>query len=602
MADNPNELVFKAKLDTSSIKKGSQEIANVTIRSVADIKNIFQALDTQQDKLAKSQYKAAAQGEKSFVKWEKQVASLNETVKTATKDFEKFAKLTKPTKLTTPSKAISGIQSKTQERLKAQQGYAFGFTQKKITSQSPSSILKSAQGGLKRLSSKDLKSRFDKQEKDIIGSFKSISPKASKEKEEEDKTEKKAGFLSKLIGRIRNIGIYRLIRSAMKWLTQGVGEGLQQLAQYSDRVNSTLSNVNASLNQVRNTLAVSFASVLQSLEPIITTLSSSLVDLINQFNLALAKMQGQTAYVKAKKQVEDYAKSVQKARKFSFDAFEVLSGDNKENPFEMGNIDEDATGLSKTFEKLFQIIEKIANIVGTIITKLQESGFFDNLLTIIEKIAIAMGDIIIKLLDSGAMNAILDVIIFINDVGAKILGVVVDLISYLSQIGALEPILLGIAAAFIAIKVAAIASAIASAANLMFSNPLLGIALSTIALGTLGVVASKLFSYSNSGVQGFANGGFTNANVFVANEGRKREWIGKAGSSSAIVNDRQMDDIMRDAVRQGVYEGLSQASFDTSGATGGDQEIVLKVDNYTLGRVVASSQGFKAEAIRIGLI
>lgn len=55
-------------------------------------------------------------------------------------------------------------------------------------------------------------------------------------------------------------------------------------------------------------------------------------------------------------------------------------------------------------------------------------------------------------------------------------------------------------------------------------------------------------------VDGFAEGGYTNANVIMTHENGVREWVGRQGSSSAIVNDSQMSDIMRMAVARGVYE------------------------------------------------
>ncbi len=55
----------------------------------------------------------------------------------------------------------------------------------------------------------------------------------------------------------------------------------------------------------------------------------------------------------------------------------------------------------------------------------------------------------------------------------------------------------------------------------------------------------------------FADGGYTNANLIMTHENGKREWVGKAAGSSAIVNDTQMSDIMEVAVAKGVYRAMS---------------------------------------------
>lgn len=57
-------------------------------------------------------------------------------------------------------------------------------------------------------------------------------------------------------------------------------------------------------------------------------------------------------------------------------------------------------------------------------------------------------------------------------------------------------------------------------------------------------------------VQGFADGGITNANLIMTHENGVREWVGRQGSSTAVVNDSQMTDVMERAVARGVYSAL----------------------------------------------
>lgn len=79
-----------------------------------------------------------------------------------------------------------------------------------------------------------------------------------------------------------------------------------------------------------------------------------------------------------------------------------------------------------------------------------------------------------------------------------------------------------------------------------------------------------------------ANGGYTNANLIMTHENGKREWVGKAAGSSAIVNDTQMSDIMETAVAKGVYRALS--SSRTDGGSGGTTKNVynFQVNGRTL--------------------
>jgi hypothetical protein len=77
-------------------------------------------------------------------------------------------------------------------------------------------------------------------------------------------------------------------------------------------------------------------------------------------------------------------------------------------------------------------------------------------------------------------------------------------------------------------------------------------------------------------IRGYADGGYTNANLIMTHENGKREWVGKAAGSSAIVNDTQMSDIMEVAVAKGVYNALSARSA-MGGATPTNETIVVKI-------------------------
>lgn len=82
-------------------------------------------------------------------------------------------------------------------------------------------------------------------------------------------------------------------------------------------------------------------------------------------------------------------------------------------------------------------------------------------------------------------------------------------------------------------------------------------------------------------ISGFAQGGITNANLIMTHENGVREWVGKQGNSTAVVNNSQMTDVMFKAVRQGVMEGF--AAMSTSDNSVG-QDIILKIDGKELAK------------------
>lgn len=94
-------------------------------------------------------------------------------------------------------------------------------------------------------------------------------------------------------------------------------------------------------------------------------------------------------------------------------------------------------------------------------------------------------------------------------------------------------------------------------------------------------------------IAGFADGGYTNANLIMTHENGKREWVGKAAGSSAIVNDTQMSDIMEVAVAKGVYNALSARSA-MGGNTPTNETIVVKIGEeavFNAVRKTAKRQG-----------
>ena len=62
---------------------------------------------------------------------------------------------------------------------------------------------------------------------------------------------------------------------------------------------------------------------------------------------------------------------------------------------------------------------------------------------------------------------------------------------------------------------------------------------------------------NNFKLYGYAEGGITDANLIMTHENGVREWVGRQGNSTAVVNDTQMSDVMGRAVRNGVLEALS---------------------------------------------
>ena len=149
--------------------------------------------------------------------------------------------------------------------------------------------------------------------------------------------------------------------------------------------------------------------------------------------------------------------------------------------------------------------------------------------------------------------------------------------------------------------VAALAAAVAGLAVAMASlsaGPLAalkaGITAASIAAG-ITLVAGTAIALGTA--QKHADGGFQTGGLFYAGE-KGAEWVGRQGSTSTIVNDTQMSDIMRESVAQGVKSGMASAYGDISRAGSGSGEAAVYLDGNKVGRYVAASAGFRGEANR----
>lgn len=184
-------------------------------------------------------------------------------------------------------------------------------------------------------------------------------------------TKKSNGLLSTMKTRLKGIALSLLV---FNWITKGfnamvnsVKDGFHNLAKYSDEYNSSMTELKSQTEQLKNTLAASFEPIANIIIPYLSQLVSWLntsADSIGQF---LAALQGKSTYTKAKKQVIDYAKSLDTASKSakralaSFDQLNVLNKDN-------GNISKNSSG--NLFETA-PVSSSISEFAGSVLMALQ---------------------------------------------------------------------------------------------------------------------------------------------------------------------------------------------------------------------------------------
>lgn len=272
---------------------------------------------------------------------------------------------------------------------------------------------------------------------------------------------------------------------------------------------------------------------------------------------------------------------------------------------EIGN---KATEIAKTIEKsINDFIKPLQPYIEFIYNTIK--NVFDVVLPLVEDILVGLSPILepITKIVGDILKLVENIIVLVS----PILGIVIDLLNPSTQIleiihaitwvlstvlsgvlygifGILTPIVFAFETILKVVE--SIAAVVMSLFQWDWSS--LGKNLSNIwSNWRVGELTNALANFSAA--PKFANGGYTNANLIMTHENGKREWVGKAAGSNAIVNDTQMSDIMEGAVTKGVYNAL-RANNAMSGNISANETIVVKIGEeavFNAVRKTAKKQG-----------
>ena len=95
-------------------------------------------------------------------------------------------------------------------------------------------------------------------------------------------------------------------------LRRAIKDGFENLAQYSDETNGSISRVVSSLTQLKNSLAVAFAPIVNFVAPILTNFINLMSRAMNVFGQFVAALTGKKVVVQSLKVSQDYAAGLSK--------------------------------------------------------------------------------------------------------------------------------------------------------------------------------------------------------------------------------------------------------------------------------------------------
>lgn len=368
-----------------------------------------------------------------------------------------------------------------------------------------------------------------------------------------------------LVSAIKRVALYRAIRGALKAITNAFKEGFSNLAQFSDEVNQTMSQLQSSFTIIKNSVAVAFLPLVNAITPIIQKIAIVIANLANSISYLSAKLKGNATYLKVN---TDYLKKFnEQSRLLSFDTFEKLgSSTDVSGMFEEV---ETASGYdNEELAKSFALLGGIATIVGVIggskIVQLLTSGAISKELTSIVKT--------IKSIN-------IEMVAWVAGLVLLIAGIV-DLVASWNDIN-FEPwekaltIIFSIIGGLVGVYVAL---------NALKATLPVAIAMGMALAGAVALIGTEVGKKSP---KNYAFGGdYSSADLFYANENGQTELIASTNSGGgAVMNMQQLE--------SAIYSGMVKAM-----ASGENGESAIYLDGNKVGTFIAGNNGFRSEANR----
>ena len=166
---------------------------------------------------------------------------------------------------------------------------------------------------------------------------------------------------------------FMLVRKAITAIIKEVGVAVQSMAMFSNAMgtqfNSSISSLVADFQYLGRSIVSVFAPLINIIAPIIDAIVSKIATLLSYIGMLIAALGGSSSFTKAKKNVGNYAKSLDKASKsaknltMGIDELNILSDDQggSDSPFdgwedawEEVDIPDWIKGLADLFKKMWE--------------------------------------------------------------------------------------------------------------------------------------------------------------------------------------------------------------------------------------------------------
>lgn len=120
--------------------------------------------------------------------------------------------------------------------------------------------------------------------------------------------------------------LFSTVFRAISTVTKGFKEGMENITQYSDEANASMSKLKSALTQLKNSFAAAFSPILTAVTPALVSFINLISRAMNTVAAFFAALSGKTTYTKAVEVQEDYREALEGTAEAAKDAKKYLTG------------------------------------------------------------------------------------------------------------------------------------------------------------------------------------------------------------------------------------------------------------------------------------
>lgn len=436
---------------------------------------------------------------------------------------------------------------------------------------------------------------LNKSGRDTKQAEKSIKKLKKQMQDLEASTKKTSNSWKVLLGRIKNIAIYRAIRTVLHTIMQTITTGFERVVKLNKEAEQTALRLKADYNLIATAIGSIAYTAMEAFIGSIDDATNSLLNMLNSFNKVLALALGSDRYFKVvRKGIDGISQST---KKLSFDKFEALSEKDEDtlgvDLEEIKLADTEINNLTNSEQNLYKILVSIKEIFGDIwevvtqiwngiVVPILNSGFVSGLVDIVATLVSILNHTgllkvaLVGIIGLGVVSKItkiINVLKNLNGVWGKTIALIGIFIGVFTFVDSLLNGFTGTAKIVVSTVMMILGAVVAiySAIQLV-KNAWTGFGAIAIALSA-GAVALAGLKGIVDGASGYENGGIPEkSELFYMNEyGKPEALVNTGGRETNVINMTQL--------AQGMKQGFVEAIYETGLIDAMQNRIVIEGDN-----------------------